>query len=145
MPFLRLVAANPLVDGEHAVELGGGGLECELAEVGIGVRRRHSHERPDLRVRELAPRERLLDRGQVGQGSADADVLPGGNERHAAAPREPVGRGLHAPTGPSLPAIDLGLEPLEREPGALSGLARDLCGEAERMAGGIEQHSPSVG
>jgi hypothetical protein len=82
------IHAPPAADDYLDVLGGAGPADGEQSFLRLGSR--HSRQRPHLRVRELTPRECLLQPWQRTEGTRDANVLAGGAGLESDAPAQPV-------------------------------------------------------
>jgi hypothetical protein len=118
-----LLRGIPELDLEHApvrphdrLQLGGGRMQGDLEQIGLGVGRRHPRDRPHLRVAQLATPERRPQVRKLRQSPRHSHLLAGSPRADTAAVGEPVSARPAAPFGPRLPAIELSdkFEPASR-------------------------------
>src|SRR5437762_6521037 len=100
MPGGRLarlgVAIHPAPAAHDALDMLRGSGTPDAQQALLGLRRRHTSERPDLGVRELAAREGTGQAGQGAERTGDAHLLSCGARVEADAPAQPVGAGGEA-------------------------------------------------
>jgi hypothetical protein len=84
-PIPELHLQHPAVGAHDRLELRGGGMQCDLEQVGLGVRSRHPRHGPHLRVAQLAPREGRAEMRQLRDPARHPHLLPGRRGTHAAA------------------------------------------------------------
>ena len=92
-------AHEPLDVGRRA-----GFGECE--QTLFRLRHGHARQGSDLRVGELAARQRRSQAGQIRQGARHADTLSRGAQVHADAPRQPLGTRFEA-IGPASANVEV--------------------------------------
>ena len=100
------VAIHAAPGPDQALDMGGGAGPRERQQARFRLRRSHARERADLRVGDLAVRERRADERQLGQRAGRANALIGGAEVHTDTPGQPFGAGLEA-VAPAAAGVEL--------------------------------------
>ena len=113
-------------------------VQSDVQEVDLILGSGDAGQRPDLRVAELALRQRFGEQRQLRQRPGDADLLPRGMGIDAAGPAQPVGARQRPLSGPDLAAVELGDEDKQPVRGGMDvgGEGGDRGGEGVVVHGG---------